>query len=119
MECIRAESDVDDFEALARSYWRPIYRFVLASIRNADAAGTLARAELEKANARMLLGIRRLLTPEQWNKIKAEAPQRQPQVSIPGRQAAVSSKITVEQFVNGQFSMVNCHLSTANRLACK
>jgi Spy/CpxP family protein refolding chaperone len=25
-----------------------------------------ARAELEKANARMLLGIRQLLTPEQW-----------------------------------------------------
>jgi Spy/CpxP family protein refolding chaperone len=33
-----------------------------------------ARAELEKANARMLLGIRRLLTPEQWNKLKAEPP---------------------------------------------
>jgi periplasmic protein CpxP/Spy len=33
-----------------------------------------ARAELEKANARMLLGIRRLLTPEQWNRLKAEAP---------------------------------------------
>jgi Spy/CpxP family protein refolding chaperone len=33
-----------------------------------------ARAELEKANARMLLGIRRLLTPEQWNKLKAEIP---------------------------------------------
>jgi Spy/CpxP family protein refolding chaperone len=33
-----------------------------------------ARAELEKANARMLLGIRRLLTSEQWNKLKAEAP---------------------------------------------
>ena len=34
----------------------------------------IARAELEKANARMLLGIRRLLTPEQWNKLKVEAP---------------------------------------------
>jgi Spy/CpxP family protein refolding chaperone len=33
-----------------------------------------ARAELEKANARMLLGIRRLLTQEQWNKLKGEAP---------------------------------------------
>jgi Spy/CpxP family protein refolding chaperone len=33
-----------------------------------------ARAELEKANARMLLGIRRLLTPEQWNKLKSEPP---------------------------------------------
>ncbi len=33
-----------------------------------------ARAELEKANARMLLGIRRLLTPEQWDKLKADIP---------------------------------------------
>jgi len=31
-----------------------------------------ARAELEKANARMLLGIRRLLTQEQWNKLKSK-----------------------------------------------
>ncbi len=31
-----------------------------------------ARAELEKNNARMLLGIRRLLTPEQWSKLKAQ-----------------------------------------------
>ncbi len=31
-----------------------------------------ARAELEKANARMLLGIRRQLTHEQWLKLKAE-----------------------------------------------
>jgi len=37
-----------------------------------------ARAELEKANARMLLDIRRLLTPEQWQKLKAEAPQTTP-----------------------------------------
>ena len=33
-----------------------------------------ARAELEKANARMLLEIRRVLTPEQWQKLKAERP---------------------------------------------
>jgi periplasmic protein CpxP/Spy len=33
-----------------------------------------ARAELEKTNARMLLGIRRLLTLEQWYKMKAQAP---------------------------------------------
>jgi Spy/CpxP family protein refolding chaperone len=33
-----------------------------------------ARAELEKANARMLLGIRRILTPEQWKKLQAERP---------------------------------------------
>jgi Spy/CpxP family protein refolding chaperone len=31
-----------------------------------------ARAELEKANARMLLGIRRLLTPDQWNRLKSD-----------------------------------------------
>ncbi|QNI31328.1 periplasmic heavy metal sensor [Alloacidobacterium dinghuense] len=30
-----------------------------------------ARAELEKANARMLLGIRQVLTPDQWTKLKA------------------------------------------------
>ena len=33
-----------------------------------------ARAELEKANARMLLGIRSQLTHEQWVKLKAERP---------------------------------------------
>jgi Spy/CpxP family protein refolding chaperone len=33
-----------------------------------------ARAELEKANARMLLGIRRILTPDQWKKLQAEQP---------------------------------------------
>jgi periplasmic protein CpxP/Spy len=31
-----------------------------------------ARAELEKANARFLLGIRRVLTPDQWKKLQAE-----------------------------------------------
>jgi Spy/CpxP family protein refolding chaperone len=31
-----------------------------------------ARAELEKANARMLLGIRNVLTPDQWTKLQAE-----------------------------------------------
>jgi periplasmic protein CpxP/Spy len=36
-----------------------------------------ARAELEKNNARMLLGIRQVLTPDQWKKVKelrAEGP---------------------------------------------
>jgi len=33
-----------------------------------------ARAELEKANARMLLGIRRQMNHEQWLKLKAERP---------------------------------------------
>jgi Spy/CpxP family protein refolding chaperone len=31
-----------------------------------------ARAELEKTNARLLLGIRKQLTAEQWQKLKAE-----------------------------------------------
>jgi Spy/CpxP family protein refolding chaperone len=31
-----------------------------------------ARAELEKANARMLLGFRGVLTQEQWKKLEAE-----------------------------------------------
>lgn len=31
-----------------------------------------ARAELEKANARFLLGIRRVLTQDQWTKLQAE-----------------------------------------------
>jgi Spy/CpxP family protein refolding chaperone len=35
-----------------------------------------ARADLEKANARMLLGIRVLLTPEQWTKLHARGPGR-------------------------------------------
>lgn len=30
-----------------------------------------ARAELEKANAKMLLGIRNVLTPDQWTKLQA------------------------------------------------
>jgi len=33
-----------------------------------------ARGELEKANARMLLGLRSLLTQEQWKKLQAEVP---------------------------------------------
>jgi Spy/CpxP family protein refolding chaperone len=33
-----------------------------------------ARAELEKANARFLLGIHRALKQEQWKKLQAESP---------------------------------------------
>jgi len=40
-----------------------------------------ARAELEKANARMLLGIRQVLTPEQWKKLQEERPAPAP---VPG-----------------------------------
>jgi Spy/CpxP family protein refolding chaperone len=34
------------------------------------------RAELEKANARMLLGLRRVLTQDQWKKLQANDPGR-------------------------------------------
>ena len=37
-----------------------------------------ARAELEKANARMLLGLRRVLTPEQWKTLQADEPMHHP-----------------------------------------
>jgi len=42
-----------------------------------------ARAELEKANARFLFGIRRVLTADQWKKLEAEAPP-QPPPAAPG-----------------------------------
>jgi periplasmic protein CpxP/Spy len=35
-----------------------------------------ARAELEKANARMLLGLRRILTPDQWKTLQEMDPHR-------------------------------------------
>jgi protein CpxP len=35
-----------------------------------------ARAELEKANARMLLAVRQVLTADQWTKLKASRAQR-------------------------------------------
>jgi len=37
-----------------------------------------ARAELEKANARLMLGIRHVLTPEQWEKLNSEGPRERP-----------------------------------------
>ncbi len=37
-----------------------------------------ARAELEKANARMLLGLRGVLTPGQWQKLRENEPQPGP-----------------------------------------
>jgi Spy/CpxP family protein refolding chaperone len=41
-----------------------------------------ARAELEKANARMLLGIRRVLNPDQWKKLQVGVPR--PPGGFPG-----------------------------------
>ena len=38
-----------------------------------------ARAELEKANARMLFGIRTVLTPDQWKKVRAMVRERMDQ----------------------------------------
>ncbi len=46
-----------------------------------------ARAELEKANARMLLGLRRQLTPEQWKQMEADRAARHSEMGPggPGR----------------------------------
>ncbi len=43
-----------------------------------------ARAELEKFNARMLLGMRRVLTQDQWKKLQAEDPRRHGRFDGPG-----------------------------------
>src|SRR5271168_4111497 len=42
-----------------------------------------ARAELEKANARMLLGLRRVLTPDQWKTLQAMDPHGDPRGRYP------------------------------------
>jgi len=42
------------------------------------------RAELEKANARMLLGIRRTLTADQWKKLSSEEPPARGRDDRPG-----------------------------------
>jgi Spy/CpxP family protein refolding chaperone len=44
-----------------------------------------ARAELEKATARMLLGIRGVLTADQWTKLQAERPAFHRKFDGPGR----------------------------------
>jgi periplasmic protein CpxP/Spy len=49
---------------------RPDEAKVLAQIDKVASA----RAELEKANARMLFGVRSVLTPEQWKKLQTERP---------------------------------------------
>jgi Spy/CpxP family protein refolding chaperone len=43
-----------------------------------------ARAELEKANAKMLLGIRNVLTPDQWTKLQTERRTRMRHGDMPG-----------------------------------
>jgi Spy/CpxP family protein refolding chaperone len=43
-----------------------------------------ARAELEKANAKMLLGIRNVLTPDQWSKLQTERRTRIRRGDTPG-----------------------------------
>ena len=43
-----------------------------------------ARAELEKANAKMLLGIRNVLTPDQWSKLQTERRMRIRRDDMPG-----------------------------------
>ncbi len=45
-----------------------------------------AQAEVRKANARMLLGIRRVLSQDQWNKLKAETSNNPRPAAAPPRQ---------------------------------
>jgi len=45
-----------------------------------------ARAELEKANARMMLGLRKVLTPAQWDKLHAPPTPQVPQGQQPMQQ---------------------------------
>jgi len=47
---------------------------------------TQARAELEKANARMLLGMRRILTQDQWKKLQAEDAAHRPHMGPRGHE---------------------------------
>jgi Spy/CpxP family protein refolding chaperone len=67
-----------------------------------------ARAELEKANARMLLGIRTVLTPDQWTKLQAEErgnrrmmfrdrqrPDGPPTPGVPGNPMGPQSQLTL------------------------
>jgi Spy/CpxP family protein refolding chaperone len=51
-----------------------------------------ARAELEKANARMLLGIRRVLNQDQWKKLQEEQRERETQAPRPPRPARVPQR---------------------------
>ena len=51
-----------------------------------------ARAELEKANARMLLGIRRELTPEQWKELKAAWTAHREGRGLPGGPGALDGR---------------------------
>ena len=54
---------------------------------------TAARASLEKANAQMAFAIRRVLTPEQWKKLRTMRPHRDhrfPPPMRPGRAAAAA-----------------------------
>jgi Spy/CpxP family protein refolding chaperone len=43
-----------------------------------------ARAELEKANAKMLLSLRNVLTPDQWSKLQTERRMRMRRGDMPG-----------------------------------
>lgn len=58
-----------------------------------------ARAELEKANARMLLDIRNVLTPDQWKKLREERAMRRER---PIRQRGERQRMRFRQPYGGQ-----------------
>ena len=46
----RPARELDDFDALVRKYWPRVFRFALASLRDPDAAGSVAQDCLMKAH---------------------------------------------------------------------
>ena len=60
---------------------RPDENAVLAQIDKV----AQARAELEKTNARMMLGIRQVMSTEQWNKLKSGLPRHRRGPDGPGQ----------------------------------
>ena len=54
----------------AGQYSTPVLGLIF--LRFAEARFAKRRAELEKANAKMLLGIRGVLTPDQWTKLQSQ-----------------------------------------------
>lgn len=75
LKLIDLSADVQKQEAILEPLLeadRPDEAQVLAQIDHV----AQARAELEKANARMLLGFRSVLTLDQWKKLEAEEPHR-------------------------------------------
>jgi len=60
-----AVAELDDFDALVRTYWPKVFRFALASLRDPDAAGTVAQDCLMRAH-RKAAGFRGESSVNTW-----------------------------------------------------